>query len=86
MEAKIISTSFCIYGAGIVATSIYKAIQTIYGRVPVFFLVSDTTARQGINENPRVLERTAIMISTKPALYFAVPSSIIYKQLRNEKG
>lgn len=56
MEAKIISTSFCIYGAGIVATSIYKAIQTIYGRVPVFFLVSDTTARQGINENPREID------------------------------
>lgn len=56
MDAKIISSSFCIYGAGIVATSIYKAIQTIYGRVPAFFLVSDTTARQGIDENPREID------------------------------
>lgn len=56
MDAKIISSSFCIYGAGIVATSIYKAIQTIYGRVPVFFLVSDTIARQGIDENPREID------------------------------
>lgn len=56
MDAKIISSSFCIYGAGIVATSIYKAIQTIYGRVPVFFLVSDTTACQGINQNPREID------------------------------
>ena len=33
--------SFCIYGAGIVATSVYDALQALYGYSPFFFLVSD---------------------------------------------
>ena len=33
--------SCCIYGAGIVATSVYAALQALYGYSPLFFLVSD---------------------------------------------
>ncbi len=32
---------FCIYGAGIVAASVYTAIKALYHRTPLFFLVSD---------------------------------------------
>lgn len=42
---------FCIYGAGIVATSIYKVIKTIYQKQPLFFLVSDATEGKK-DENP----------------------------------
>lgn len=42
--------SFCIYGAGIVAASAYTAIEALYGRVPLFFLVSDSEAN-GTEEN-----------------------------------
>lgn len=41
MSHHIIGLPFCIYGAGIVATSIYKAIKTLYQKKPLFFLVSD---------------------------------------------
>ena len=33
---------FCIYGAGIVASSAYMAIKTLYQKEPLFFLVSDS--------------------------------------------
>lgn len=33
--------SFCIYGAGIVAASVYTAIKTLFHREPLFFLCSD---------------------------------------------
>lgn len=46
---------FCIYGAGIVATSIYKAIKTVYQKQPLCFLVSD--AEEGKNdENPTEID------------------------------
>lgn len=32
---------FCIYGAGIVAMSVYTAIEALYNRRPLFFLISD---------------------------------------------
>lgn len=38
---EICTNSFCIYGAGIVATGVYAAIKTLYHKVPLFFLVSD---------------------------------------------
>ena len=33
---------FCIYGAGIVAMSVYTAIEALYDRRPLFFLISDS--------------------------------------------
>lgn len=41
------SHSFCIYGAGIVAASIYTAIETLYHKKPLFFLISDFESRGG---------------------------------------
>lgn len=41
-EISMKNDSFCIYGAGIVATSIYKAIKTLYGKQPLSFIVSDS--------------------------------------------
>lgn len=50
---------FCIYGAGIVATSVYTAIQTLYNRKPLFFLVSD--AEEGkCDENPDEIDGIAV--------------------------
>ena len=43
MFPHIFNTPFCIYGAGIVATSIYTAVKTLYQKKPLFFLVSDAT-------------------------------------------
>lgn len=37
-------SSFCIYGAGIVAASVYTAIKTLCGCMPCFFLISDSEA------------------------------------------
>lgn len=42
---------FCIYGAGIVATSIYTAIKALYQKTPLFFLVSDA-AEGRTDDNP----------------------------------
>ncbi|MDD6812694.1 MAG: DUF4422 domain-containing protein [Lachnospiraceae bacterium] len=42
---------FCIYGAGVVATSIYTAIKTLYRKQPLFFLVSDADEGKK-DENP----------------------------------
>lgn len=41
-EISMKNDSFCIYGAGIVATSIYKAIKTLYGKQSLSFIVSDS--------------------------------------------
>lgn len=42
-----LQSPFCIYGAGIVATSVYTAIKTLYHKKPLFFLVSDSEKRGG---------------------------------------
>lgn len=51
MPIHIITAPFCIYGAGIVATSVYTAIRTLYRKKPLFFLVSDA-AEGKPDENP----------------------------------
>lgn len=38
---ELCTNSFCIYGAGIVATGVYTAIKTLYHKEPLFFMVSD---------------------------------------------
>ena len=38
---RILTGPFCIYGAGIVAASIYTVIKTLYNKTPLFFLISD---------------------------------------------
>lgn len=48
---RIFNTPFCIYGAGIVATSIYTAIKILYRKTPLFFLVSDA-AEGKADDNP----------------------------------
>ncbi len=45
--------SFCIYGAGIVAASAYTAIEALYGRAPLFFLVSDPEPNAAEENNKR---------------------------------
>lgn len=52
--------SFCIYGAGIVATSVYKAIKTVYHQQPLFFLVSDT-AEGKKDENPTAIDGIPVL-------------------------
>ncbi len=32
---------FCIYGAGIVASSVYTVLKELYHMLPAFFLISD---------------------------------------------
>lgn len=46
---------FCIYGAGIVGTSIYTSIKTLYHRKPLFFLVSDAVEGK-CDENPTEID------------------------------
>lgn len=41
LSEQIGNQTFCIYGAGIVATSVYTAIKDLYHRQPLFFLISD---------------------------------------------
>ena len=41
-----LQSPFCIYGAGIVATSVYTAIKTIYHKTPLFFLISDSADKE----------------------------------------
>jgi len=47
ISPHIFNTPFCIYGAGIVAMSIYTAIRTLYQKTPLFFLVSDAAEGKG---------------------------------------
>lgn len=54
-----LDASFCIYGAGIVATSIYTAIKTLYYKKPLFFLVSDTAQGQA-DVNPAEIDGIAV--------------------------
>lgn len=51
----ILTAPFCIYGAGIVATSIYTAIKTLYRKTPLFFLVSDAPEGKP-DENPTEID------------------------------
>ena len=51
MVSDFCTAPFCIYGAGIVATSIYTVIKTLYQKTPLFFLVSDA-AEGKMDENP----------------------------------
>ena len=51
---QLLNTPFCIYGAGIVATSIYTAIKTLYHQIPLFFLVSDTKEISGRMDEPPI--------------------------------
>mgnify|MGYP002511090947 CR=1 FL=1 len=44
---------FCIYGAGIIATSVYAAMQNLYGCSPLFFLVSDPGITE-LNEEHKI--------------------------------
>ncbi|MBD5445329.1 MAG: DUF4422 domain-containing protein [Lachnospiraceae bacterium] len=53
------SAPFCIYGAGIVATSIYTAIKTLYNRTPLFFLISDVPEGKR-DEEPRQIDGIAV--------------------------
>lgn len=55
MKTKhMLSSPFCIYGAGIVATSIYTAIKTKYNKVPLFFLISDVPEGKPDEESTRI--------------------------------
>lgn len=51
----ILEKPFCIYGAGIVATSVYTAIRTLYRKKPLFFLVSDAAEGKS-DENPYAID------------------------------
>lgn len=51
----ILHEPFCIYGAGIVATSIYTALKTLYNRTPLFFLISDVPEGKR-DEEPRQID------------------------------
>lgn len=53
------SVPFCIYGAGIVATSIYTAIKTLYNKTPLFFLISDVTEGK-CDEEPAQIDGIAV--------------------------
>lgn len=53
--SNIFNAPFCIYGAGIVATSIYTAIKTLYQKIPLFFLVSDVPEGKP-DENPMEID------------------------------
>ena len=55
------SRPFCIYGAGIVACSIYTAIKTLYHKSPLFFLVSDSMERGGtLDQTPIEIDGIAV--------------------------
>lgn len=47
LSEQLLQSPFCIYGAGIVATSVYTAIKTLYKKVPLFFLISDSDSKRG---------------------------------------
>lgn len=47
LSEQLLQFPFCIYGAGIVATSVYTAIKTLYKRSPLFFLISDSENKRG---------------------------------------
>lgn len=47
---------FCIYGAGIVAASVYTAIRALYHKTPLFFLVSDSGKKGEMDEAPEEID------------------------------
>lgn len=51
IPSYVFAASFCIYGAGVVAASVYTAIKSLYNKTPLFFLVSDA-AEEKVDENP----------------------------------
>ncbi len=51
---------FAIYGAGIVAASIYTAIKTLYGKQPAYFLVTDATTDKQ-DENPKEIDSIPVV-------------------------
>lgn len=55
IDEETLTAPFCIYGAGIVATSIYTAIRTLYRKTPLFFLVSDAPKGKA-DENPTEID------------------------------
>lgn len=55
----LLTTPFCIYGAGIVATSVYTAIRELFRQSPLFFLVSDTAETQD-DDNPKEIDGIAV--------------------------
>lgn len=66
MPENIRHSTFCIYGAGIVAASIYTAIKTLYHKTPLFFLISDFAGRGGTlgEEESRIRELDGIAVKT----------------------
>lgn len=69
LSETLLENSFCIYGAGIVATSIYKAIKTIYHKKPQFFLVSDAAEGKS-DENPMEIDSIPV---------FRLSSSVFFR-------
>ena len=57
---KHLQSPFCIYGAGIVATSVYTAIRTLYHKKPLFFLVSDAGHKEGLDKPPEEIDGIAV--------------------------
>lgn len=52
---RFLNVPFCIYGAGIVAASVYTVLRDLYRKKPLFFLVSD--AGEGkTDENPMEID------------------------------
>lgn len=57
---KHLQSPFCIYGAGIVATSVYTAIRTLYHKKPLFFLVSDAGHKEGLDKPPEEIDGISV--------------------------
>ncbi len=58
---KLIGHSFCIYGAGIVATGVYTVIKALYDRKPSYFLVSGPAQQGGSAEQaPAMIDGIAV--------------------------
>lgn len=61
LQNEIVTSPFCIYGAGIVASSVYMAIRTLYHKEPLFFLISCTKDQKGKREQiPTEIDGIAI--------------------------
>lgn len=61
LSEQLLQSPFCIYGAGIVAASIYTAIKTIYNKIPLFFLVSDSGGKGGmLDSSPTEIDGIAV--------------------------
>lgn len=62
LSEQLLQSPFCIYGAGIVATSIYTAIKALYHKSPLFFLVSDSGEKRGgiFDDSPKEIDGIAV--------------------------